>query len=606
MYHPAMPRLTVVVLILLLPLTVACTRKTSPAPIDVMRAQFDDDWKYWITQYPEAATQLGYPGQNARWTDYSQAAIGARNEYLKKSAARFSAIERSGLAAEEHVSYDLYRELLDTAVKGLDFHNDAAPIRGVIPRNLMMPINQMEGIQQDIPRTIASMPASTREDYDNILARLQGIARVVDQTIALMERGLAAGLTPPRITLRDVVSQVDGQIVADASKSPLLEAFSTWPAEIPEQDRSALTTRAVQAYEQSVRPAFTKLRDFLATRYVPASRETTSAAALPNGRAMYEYNVRWHTTTSLTPQEIHDIGLAEVKRIRGEMDTVIAGTGFKGSYADFIAFLRTDPRFYYTDAASLLSGYRDICKRADPELARLFGRLPQNPYGLRPVPDAIAPSQTTAYYDPGSFAVGRPGNMFANTYKLDARPKWEMEALTLHEAVPGHHLQIALAQELQGLPEFRKHSSYTAFVEGWALYAESLGGEMGFYKDPYSRFGQLTYEMWRAVRLVVDTGLHSMGWTRDQAIEYFSANAAKTPQDIVVEIDRYIVWPGQALGYKIGQLRIRDLRAASVRELGPRFNIRQFHDAVLGEGAVPLDVLERRLTDWVEKRRREG
>jgi uncharacterized protein (DUF885 family) len=305
----------------------------------------------------------------------------------------------------------------------------------------------------------------------------------------------------------------------------------------------------------------------------------------------------------MTPKQIHDIGLAEVKRIRREMDAVIAATGFEGGYAGFVEVLRNDPRFYYRDASSLLTAYRDICKRADPELARLFGRLPQTPYGVKPIPDAIAPSQTTAYYDPGSFVAGRPAYMFANTYKLDARPKWEMEALTLHEAVPGHHLQIALAQERQGLPDFRKHSSYTAYVEGWALYAEALGEEMGFYEDPYSKFGQLTYEMWRAVRLVVDTGLHAMGWTRDQAIQYFKENAAKTEQDIVVEIDRYIVWPGQALGYKIGQLKIRELRASAERELGSGFDVRSFHDTILEEGAVPLDVLERRVKAWVEERR---
>ena len=283
------------------------------------------------------------------------------------------------------------------------------------------------------------------------------------------------------------------------------------------------------------------------------------------------------------------------------MDKVIVASGFHGSYAEFVQFLRTDPQFYFTDAASLLSGYRDIAKRADPELAHLFGRLPQNQYGVKAIPDAIAPSQTTAYYDPGAFLVGRPGTMFANTYKLDARPKWEMEALTLHEAVPGHHLQISIAQELQGLPEFRKNSSYTAFVEGWGLYSESLGDEMGLYTNPYSKFGQLTYEMWRAVRLVVDTGLHSMGWTRDQAIQFFSANAAKTEQDIIVEVDRYIVWPGQALGYKMGQLKIRDLRTSSSRELGAKFEVRRFHDLVLGEGAVPLDVLERRVQAWVSE-----
>jgi uncharacterized protein (DUF885 family) len=314
---------------------------------------------------------------------------------------------------------------------------------------------------------------------------------------------------------------------------------------------------------------------------------------------MYGSNVKWHTTTGKTPQEIHEIGLAEVKRIRAEMDKVIATSGFKGNYEEFKKFLRTSPQFYFKDATSILAAYRDITKRADPELAHLFGRLPQTPYGVKPVPDAIAPSQTTAYYDPGSFVAGRPGYMFANTYRLDMRPRWEMEALSMHEAVPGHHIQVMIADEMQSLPEFRKHSSYTAFVEGWALYSESLGGEMGFYQDPYSKFGQLTYEMWRAIRLVIDTGLHSMGWTRDQAIDFFRTNAAKTDQDIIVEVDRYIVWPGQALGYKMGQLKIRELRTNAEHELGERFNIRQFHDVVLGQGAVPLDVLEQQVNAWV-------
>jgi uncharacterized protein (DUF885 family) len=317
---------------------------------------------------------------------------------------------------------------------------------------------------------------------------------------------------------------------------------------------------------------------------------------------MYAYNVRWHTTTGKTPKEIHDIGLAEVERIRGEMDRIMANVKFTGTYAEFKTFLRTDPRFYFTDADSLVSGYRDIAKRADPELAHLFGTLPRTPYGVRRVPDATAPSQTTAYYEPGALTAGRAGNMFANTYKLDARPKWEMEALTLHEAVPGHHLQIALAQEMEDLPEFRKNTSYTAYVEGWGLYAESLGEEMGFYTDPYSKFGQLTYEMWRAVRLVVDTGLHSMGWTRQQAIDFFAEHAAKTLQDITVEVDRYIVWPGQAVGYKIGQLKIRELRTKAERRLGPKFDVRAFHDVVLGQGAVPLDVLETMVDDWIVDR----
>jgi uncharacterized protein (DUF885 family) len=442
------------------------------------------------------------------------------------------------------------------------------------------------------------MPASTAGDYDDIVARLEGVGRLVDQTMALMELGLAAGLTPPRVTMRDVPAQLDAQIVADPMTSPMLEPFTRFPPSIGEAERQALAGRAATAYRTGVAPAFERLRAYLTSKYIPACRETIAARDLPGGAAMYAYNVKWHVTTDATPQQIHETGLAEVKRIRAEMERVVASTGFTGGADAFKRFVRTDPRFFFRDAASLLTAYRDIAKRAEPGLARLFGRLPQTPYGVEPVPDAVAPSQTTAYYQPGSLAAGRPANMFANTYKLDSRPSWEMMALTLHEAVPGHHLQIALAQEMPELPEFRRHSSYTAYVEGWALYAESLGDEMGLYGDPYAKFGQLTYEAWRAVRLVVDTGIHAFGWTRDQAIEYFRENTAKTDQDILVEVDRYIVWPGQALGYKMGQLKIRELRVRAERELGERFDVRRFHDAVLATGAVPLTVLDAQLEAW--------
>ena len=347
-----------------------------------------------------------------------------------------------------------------------------------------------------------------------------------------------------------------------------------------------------------MKPAFERLHEFLVKTYVPACRDTIGVSAFTDGAAKYAYNVRWHTTTSATPQQIHEIGLAEVKRIRAEMDAIITKVGFKGGFDAFKTYVRTNPAFFYKDADALEAGYGLIAKRADPELAHLFGTLPRTPYGIRRIPDATAPSNTTAYYEPGAFVAGRPGYMYVNTYKLDMRPKWEMEALTLHEAVPGHHLQIALAQELAGVPDFRRNLSYTAFVEGWALYAESLGEDMGFYRDPYAKFGQLTYEMWRAVRLVVDTGLHSMNWTREQAIDFFQANAAKTLQDITVEVDRYIVWPGQALGYKMGQLKIRELRAQAERDMGAKFDIRKFHDIVLGQGAVPMDVLEARVKSW--------
>lgn len=564
-----------------------------------LRGLLDADWKYWMQEYPEMATDVGFPGQNDRWTDYSAAAVERRNQHLRDEMKTLEAIARAKLDEADQLNYDLYRKLLENAIEGLRFHNDANPFASVAVTNLQRPVNQIEGLQQDIARTISFMPAERVSDYEDIVARLRRVPALVDQTIAELRDGLEHNATPPKITLRDVPKQIEDQIFADPMASPLLQAFKSFPDSIPAAERERLTKEAAEAYSRQLVPAFRKLHDFLANDYIPHCRETIAAAALPDGAAFYAYNVRWHTTTNLTPQQIHDIGLAEVKRIRAEMDRVMAETGFHGSFAEFSQFLRTDPQFYFTDADSLVAAYRNIAKRADPELVHLFGKLPRLQYGVKPVPAAIAPSQTTAYYEPGSPAAARPAFYRVNTYDLPQRPKWEMEALTLHEAAPGHHLQIALAQELEDVPEFRRHVGYTAFVEGWALYSEGLGPEMGFYKDPYSKFGQLTYEMWRAVRLVVDTGMHSMGWTRDQAIDYFLANTSKARRDIVVEVDRYIVWPGQALGYKIGQMKITELRRDAEHELGPRFSIRAFHDVVLSEGAVPLDVLEARVKAWI-------
>jgi uncharacterized protein (DUF885 family) len=567
------------------------------------RERLTTDWEYWIAQYPELATQFGYPGHDDRWTDYSPAAIEARARYLRDSLQKLLATDPSTLAPGEQVSYDLYRQLLESALAGLSLHYDALPIRSVVPNHLLMPVNQLGGLQQEVPRIIAIMRHDTVQDYEHIITRLERVPALVEQTIALMQRGLAEGITPAQVVMRNVPDQVQAQIIADPLKSPLLDAFDQFSARISTADRERLTARAQHAYTERFAPAFSRLRAFLQHSYIPKCREATAASALPQGDALYRYNAAWHTTTTLSPQQIHQIGLSEVKQIRAEMDRIISSSGFKGTFAEFTRFLRTDPQFYFTSADALVTAYRDIAKRADPELARLFGTLPRLSYGVNRVPDASAPSQTTAYYEPGSPAAGRPGYMYANTYKLDARPRWEMEALTLHEAVPGHHLQIALAQELTSVPEFRKHGSYTAFVEGWALYAELLGEEMGFYADPYSRFGQLTYQMWRAVRLVVDTGMHALGWTRQQAIEFFRDNSAKTEQDIIVEIDRYIAWPGQALGYKIGELRIRELRARAETALGRRFDLRAFHDAIHAEGAVPLAVLEERIEAWIQSRR---
>jgi uncharacterized protein (DUF885 family) len=569
------------------------------------RAYLDEDWKRWMTEYPEMATEVGFPGQNRRWSDDSAEGIEQRRKHLHESLAILKKISRDALPTKEMLNYDLYRELLETAEEGLQYGDDPLPFRNVVPGNNWMPLTQMGGIQQGAAAILADMPRRTVADYEDILARLEALPKSVEQQIALLQDGLQRGYTPPKLMLRDVPKQIADLIPTVPLASALLEPFTEFPAGFPAAERARLTERAKKIYASAVAPAFQKLHDYVTSTYIPACRENIAATALPNGKASYAFHVRWQTTTSLTPQQIHEIGLAEVKRIRAEMDKVIASTAFKGSFHDFTEFLRTDARFYYEKPDDLVNGYRVIAKKIDPELAHLFGKLPRLTYGVCQIPEFKAPSQTTAYYQPGAPQAGRPGCYFVNTYNLHARPKWEMEALTLHEAVPGHHLQISLAQEMEEQPEFRKHVGYSAFVEGWALYSESLGEELGLYKDPYSKFGQLSYEMWRAVRLVVDTGMHAMGWTREQAIQFFKDNTGKTDQDITVEVDRYIVWPGQALAYKLGQLKIRELRTEAERRLGARFNVRAFHDAVLGQGAVPLSVLEPHVKGWIEARAAE-
>jgi len=563
------------------------------------RAFLSEDWKRWMHDYPEMATGVGFPGQNRRWTDESPAGFDARVKHLRKSLAALQEFERESLPSSEQLNFDLYSELLETAVEGLPFGDDPMPFRGVTPANRWMPLNQMGGIQQGAAETLATMAHEKLSDYEDIIARLEALPAVVDQTMGNLQEGVKRGYTPPKITMRDAPKQITDLIPVDPLKSALLEPFTEFPPGFSVAERNRLVDRAKQIYVGSVVPAFQRLNNYLVATYIPACRENIAASALPDGAAAYSFHVRWQTTTRLTPEEIHEIGLAEVKRIRGEMDKVIQSTGFQGNFHAFTEFLRSDPRFYYTQADDLVNGYRIIVKKIDPELAHEFGKLPRLPYGVTPIPAFKAPSQTTAYYQPGAPSPGRPGTYFVNTYNLAARPRWEMEALSLHESVPGHHLQISLAQEMENVPEFRRHIGYSAFVEGWALYAESLGEDLGMYKDAYSKFGQLTYEMWRAVRLVVDTGMHSKGWTRQQAIDYFRENTGKTDQDITVEVDRYIVWPGQALAYKLGQLKIRELRGRVEKMLGNGFDIRSFHDAVLGEGAIPLDILEAHMSAWL-------
>ena len=556
-----------------------------------IKSLYDRQWQWALREFPELSTSLGVPGRNHLWSDQSLAAMQARRALDRKILAAAESVDRSRLEEKDRLHYDLFVRQIRNGLEGQRFPGE------------YLVMDQMGGLQQSVPASLVQMPARTVKDYQDVLSRLRGVPKLVDDALERLEKGLAAGVTPPRITLRDLPAQVQNLITEDPMASALLKPFTAIPESVPAPDRDRLTREAVRVYQEQVSPALRRLHRYLAETYVPSARESIAMSALPEGEAWYAYMAKQYTTTEMTPDQIHDLGLSEVKRIRQEMERVIASTGFAGSFEDFLVFLRSDPQFFYDRPEDLVAGYRDVAKRADPELVKLFGRLPELPYGVIPIPSYAEKSQTTAYYDSGMLEAGRPGYYYVNTYDLKSRPKWEMEALTLHEAVPGHHLQISLAQEMEDVPEWRKFDGYTAFVEGWALYAESLGTEMGFYKDPYSKFGQLTYEMWRAVRLVVDTGMHAKGWTREQAIDFFKKNAGKTEHDIVVEVDRYIVTPGQALAYKIGELKIKELRAMAARELGEGFDVRAFHDQVLGNGALPLDVLEAHVRGWVGERK---
>jgi uncharacterized protein (DUF885 family) len=555
---------------------------------------FEEDWQWGLQQYPESATFLGDNRYNDRLTDLSPEAIERAKAHEREMLARIQKIDRKLLSGQDVISYDLF--LRD---KKLNVESQRFPTE-------TMPIDQMNGVQITFGQLASSTPFRNAKDYRDYLARLAAFPKQIDQMIALMNRGMATKWLPPAVPLRSVPDQLEGQIKDTPAESPFYEPFRRFPAEMSSTESSELVRAAMRAISESVNPAFKKLDTFFKEIYLPACRKDVGASALPDGEAFYQYSIRRQTTTDLTAKQIHDIGLKEVARIRKEMEAVIQRSGFAGSFAEFLTFLRTDQRFYYTRAEDLVAGYSFIAKRSDGKLPELFAELPRNSYGVKVIPDYEAPAQTTAYYQPGTADGSRAGLYMINTYKLETRPKYEMEALTLHESVPGHHLQIARAQELKGLPDFRRNGGYTAYVEGWALYAESLGAEMGFYADPYSKFGQLTYEMWRACRLVVDTGMHAFGWSRQRAIDFMKENTAKTENDIVVEVDRYIVWPGQALAYKLGELEIKKLRAKAKQELGASFDVRKFHNAVLDDGPLPLDVLDKRINEWIAEQRRKN
>lgn len=551
---------------------------------------FELEWDYRMTEDPLWATYEGYPGQNHRWPDMSLTEIKRRKQNWHLWCKTLKSIDRSQLSQEDALSWDIFKRYLDDAIEGTAFPTE------------LMAISQMDGPQRMIPSMMTIMPLFDTGDCDNILARLKTLPDYIAQNIELLAEGLKQGITPPRRVMGEVAGLILNNIPEKPEEAPVLDVLKQMPSTVSPAQQKEIRAEAAGLVADRVAPAFKRLHDFFVDTYLPGCRESIACRDLPNGEEWYPYLVRSFTTTDMTPEDVFDTGQREVARIRKAMDEVVDSAGFKGDFEAFTEFLRTDPQFYHTSADDLVREYRDLSKRADPELARLFGKLPATPYGVIPIPAYSEKTQTTAYYQPGSLEAGRPGYYFVNTYDLKSRPRWEMEPLTLHEAVPGHHLQIALAQELTGLPQFRKRNWITAYGEGWALYSESLGTEMGFFTSPYSKFGQLTYEMWRAIRLVVDVGMHWKGWSREQAIEFMMDNSGKTGHDVTVEIERYIVWPGQSLAYKIGELKIKELRALATDSLGDEFSIREFHDEILCHGSMPLSLLENHIRQWLKKK----
>ncbi len=552
----------------------------------------DAEWEYVLREFPTFASSLGDRRYNDQWGDASLAAIERRNRHNVELLQKLKAIDRRQLSVADQLNYDLFKKDTEQSVEGFQYEP------------YLMPVNQRGGIQTS-DELAELLRFQTVKDYEDWIARLRSFPTLMDQTIGLMRVGAQKRVIWPKVTLERVPNQVDKQLVSRAEDSSFYKPFKTFPEDIPAAERERLSQSAREAITQGIIPAYRKFKEFFVNDYLPVAFDKVGVWQIPRGDDYYAFQARSYTTTNLTPPQIHEKGLSEVARIRAEMQKIMTQVGFKGTHKEFFKKLRTDDEFYYKTPEELLQAYRAMSKRIDPNLVKVFKTIPRVPYGVIPIPDKIAPDTTTAYYNQPAADGSRPGYYYVNLYKPETRPKYEMMALSLHEAVPGHHLQIARAMELGEIPKFRRYGGYTAFIEGWGLYAESLGDDMGLYDDPYSKFGQLTYEMWRAVRLVVDTGMHHFKWERQRAIDYFLDNAAKSENDIINEIDRYITDPGQALAYKIGELKLKELRARGKSQLGDDFDIREFHDIVLGSGAVPLDVLERNVDAWIasEKQR---
>ncbi len=557
---------------------------------ETLRALMDQVWEFELDEYPLLATDVGDPRGQDRLASNTPADLQRRQLARAGFLKSLDAIDLSSLDAEDQVDVDLLRRKLETEQTDyrLGLH--------------LMPINNREGFHIGLPELPRQMNPDSREDMENYIARLNQFPRYVAEQIALLRQGIDAGLTQPAIIMRDSVRQAQAHVVDDPEESLFLTNLAEESiAKLSEEDWNELRPKVLDAIRHSVIPAYRDFAKFLKTTYVPACRGSIAARSLPGGRALYQAQIRKFTTLEMTPDELHQTGIRENARIRSQMEAIKDRVQFDGDLQAFLKHLRTDPKFYPKTKEELLKEVAYILKQADGRLPNLFGKLPRTPYGIREVPDYVAPQTTSAYYWPPATDGTRGGFYYVNTYNLSARPLYQLEALSFHEAVPGHHLQLALQAELEGLHPIRKQSNFTAFIEGWALYSEKLGSELGFYKDPYQEFGRLSMEAWRASRLVVDTGIHAKGWTRQQAITYMQENTALSEHNIVAEVDRYIGWPGQALGYKVGELFITELRERAEKQLGDAFDVRKFHDAVLSSGSIPLPVLERKIERFIEQ-----
>lgn len=549
---------------------------------------FEEYWNFQMERSPLWATYLGDHRFDDRLPDVSVNAREAQRATLEEFLKRAVSLAQQGpLSPDDSLNADLFVREIRIELEDWRWHDE------------YMPITQQSGPQIDLPELVNYHPFKTVRDVENYIVRLKQFGTYISQLIANMNRGMESGIVPARITIEKALPQVQAHVVADPMKSVFAAAIEKMDSTIPKADRDRLRQDMLQTIMLDMVGGFDMLATYLKTYYIPACRDTVGYLAMPQGKERYANKARRYTTTDLTPEQIHELGKKELQWIRAEMEKIKDTVGFKGTLAEFIEHLKTDPQFHFSTPDSLVQGFKNILAEMDKKMPQLFGRLPKTPYSYREIEAYRAESAPDAYYYPPPEDGSRPGYFYINSYKPEQRPKYTMQALAFHEAVPGHHMQIALQQELTNLPKFRRNGGYTAFVEGWGLYSERLPKEVGFYNDPYSEFGRLTFEAWRACRLVIDPGIHYMGWTREQAIAFMRENTGLSDLNIESEIDRYIAWPGQATAYKIGQLQILELRAKAEQELGPRFDIRAFHDELLSDGALPLELLRTKMNRWI-------